>query len=512
MTWNRRRAALLAFVTLGCAMKTIFAATLLTIVSAASEPDLVHAQQQSVLTYHGAPDRNGRFIVPGLTWDHARSVHLDTQFHPHISGNVYAQPLYWRDAPSEAGMLLVATESNQVHAIDARTGSEIWTRSLGKPVSRASLSCGNISPLGITGTPVIDADRRAIYLNAAIETADGPRHRVFALALKDGTPLPGPVDVADAVNGSGGDFVPRDQNQRSALTILEGMVYVPFGGHFGDCGHYRGTVLGLSLTDPRNVRHWATRARGAGIWAPAGASSDGRSLFIATGNSFGATSFADGEAIIRLPPDLHHSNEPRDYFAPADWRALDARDADLGGTNPVLLDVPSASGTEPRVLALGKDRKAYLLDRNNLGGIGGSLAMETVSTRIMIGAPAAYTAGDGVLVAFQGPGAQCPDQGSGLTVLKIRAAAPLISTAWCGSVRGAGSPIVTTTDGFAEPIVWMLGAQGDDLLHGFRGDNGQPIYSGPSEQMKGLRHMQTLVATPDRLYVAADDAVYAFAF
>lgn len=178
----------------------------------------------------------------------------------------------------------------------------------------------------------------------------------------------------------------------------------------------------------------------------------------------------------------------------------------------MLLDVPSVSGTEPRVLALGKDRKAYLLDRNNLGGIGGSLATETVSTRIMIGAPATYTAADGALVAFQGPGAQCPDRGSGLTVLKIRATAPLIGTAWCGSVRGAGSPIVTTTDGSAEPIVWMLGAEGDDLLHGFRGDNGQPIYSGPSEQMKGLRHMQTLIATPDRLYVAADDAVYSFAF
>ena len=236
-------------------MKTIFTAALLVVVSALSAPDLVHAQQQSVMIYHRAPDRSGRYIVADLTWDRARSVHLDTQFHPHISGNVYAQPLYWRDSPSEAGTLLVATESNQVHAIDARTGSEIWPRSLGRPESRTSLSCGNISPLGITGTPVIDADTRAIYLNAAIETADGPRHRVFALALKDGAPLPGwPVDVADAVNRTGGDFVPRNQNQRSALTILNGMVYVPFGGHFGDCGHYRGTMLSISLTEPNNVR------------------------------------------------------------------------------------------------------------------------------------------------------------------------------------------------------------------------------------------------------------------
>jgi len=58
----------------------------------------------------------------------------------------------------------------------------------------------------------------------------------------------------------------------------------------------------------------------------------------------------------------------------------------------------------------------------------------------------------------------------------------------------------------------MLGAEGDDLLHSFRGDNGQPIYSGPHERLSGLRHMQTLIATPDRLYVAADNTVYAFAF
>jgi hypothetical protein len=131
-------------------MKAIFAAALLTIVSAASEPDLVHAQQPSVLTYHGAPDRSGRFIVPGLAWDRARSVHLDPLFHPQISGNVYAQPLYWRDSPSEAGTLLVATESNQVHAIDARTGNEIWTRSVGKPVSvhhyRVGMSARSESP------------------------------------------------------------------------------------------------------------------------------------------------------------------------------------------------------------------------------------------------------------------------------------------------------------------------------------------------------------------------------
>jgi hypothetical protein len=132
-----------------------------------------------------------------------------------------------------------------------------------------SEECGNISPVGVTGTPVIDASRGAIYLNAAVETSSGPRHLVFALSLKDGTPLPGwPIDIVEALAREGQTFVARDQNQRGALAILAGNLYVPFGGHFGDCGQYRGFVVGISLSDPRTIKSWATRARGGGIWAP----------------------------------------------------------------------------------------------------------------------------------------------------------------------------------------------------------------------------------------------------
>jgi hypothetical protein len=298
------------------------------------------------------------------------------------------------------------------------------------------------------------------------------------------------------------------------LAILSGSLYVPFGGHFGDCGQYHGIVVSISLSDPRTLRSWATRARGGGIWAPGGISSDGKSLFVATGNTFGATTWSDGEAVVRLAPDLHRSEDRRDFFAPSDWPALDARDADLGGTNPLPFDL-SSNGRQPVILSLGKDRKAYLLDRNNLGGIGGQLVTETVSERAIITAPATYPGADGVLVAFQGLGTQCPAQarGLGLVALKIRAGSPpAMTTPWCASLRGQGSPIVTTTDGQSNPIVWIVGAEGDNQLHGFRGDTGQPLFTGPPQAMVGLRHFQTLIATEDRLYVAADGTIYAFVF
>jgi hypothetical protein len=85
-----------------------------------------------------------------------------------------------------------------------------------------------------------------------------------------------------------------------------------------------------------------------------------------------------------------------------------------------------------------------------------------------------------------------------------------MSTAWCGAVRGAGSPIVTTSDGQSDPIVWMLGAEGDNRLHGFRGDTGEPLFTSPP--MAGIHHFQTLIAAGGRLYVGADERVYAFAF
>jgi hypothetical protein len=472
------------------------------------------ARGQSVLQYHGSPGRGGNYVVPALTWERARGIHLDPGFHPRFSGHVYAQPLFWQ----QAGMLIVATEDDTVLAVDAKSGSEIWTRALGRPVPLETQPCGNIDPLGITGTPIIDEGTQAIYLDAMVAERSGPHHKIFALSLKDGALLPGwPVDVAEALTARGQSFDAPLQNQRGALALLDGRVYVPYGGHYGDCGDYRGWVVGIRVRDPRDIVSWSTRGRGGGIWAPGGITGDGRALFVATGNTIGVSTWSDGEAVFRLAPDLHHSDQPQDFFAPADWHSLDRRDADLGGTNPLLLDVPAAGGLQALVLALGKDARAYLLDRNRLGGIGGDLASETVSTRPIRTAPSAYPAADGVFVAFQGQGAQCPasSRGNGLTVLRVRPGSPpALATAWCGALRGEGSPIVTTTDGRANPIVWVLGAEGDERLHGYRGDTGEPLYTGggPDDTMPGLRHFQDLLATADRLYVGADGRLYAFAF
>jgi hypothetical protein len=476
------------------------------------------AHAQSVLTYHGDPGRSGNYVVPGLNWRRARGIHLDAGFAPRFSGHLYAQPLYWQPPGAAAGLLIVATESDDVTAIDAASGKTVWTRHLGRPVPLSAFECGNIDPLGITGTPVIDAQSGTLYLDAMVAEPSGPHHLIFALSLQDGAKLQGwPVDVGAALAAQGLDFNAPDQNQRGALAILDGRVFVPYGAHGGDCGDYHGWVIGVGLHNPDDIVSWSTTASKGGIWAPGGIASDGHWLFFATGNTHGAVRWGGGEAVFRLRSDLARSNRSEDFFAVRDWRTLDAMDEDLGGTNPLPLDVAASQSVQPLVLALGKDAHAYLLDRGDLGGIGGALVSETVATQGIITAPAAYPAADGIMVAFRGLGAGCPAQGSNdaLTVLKIRAGVPPpLAIAWCGRFSGGGAPIVTTIDGRSDPIVWIVGAEGDNRLHGFRGDTGAVLFGGggPGDRMTGLHRFQTLLATQDRLYIGADGRLYAFLF
>ncbi len=468
------------------------------------------APTRQVLTYHVDTRRSGDFVVPALTWTRARNLHRDPHFHPRIEGHIYAQPLYWSGGPGRA-VLLVATESDTVYALDARTGRTIWRRALGTPVPLDSLPCGDIDPLGITGTPVIDPRRRALYLDALVRSgAEGtPRHELFALSLANGDTLPGwPVDVAAALARRAVRFDARVQGERGALAIMGDTLYVPYGGRDGDCGRYHGWVVGVKLGDPAAVIRWHTRALAGGIWAPGGLSSDGRSLYFATGNTMHATHWGGGEAVIRLPPSLRFTGTGADFFAPRDWKLLDERDADLGGVAPLLFDVGSAR----YALALGKDGNAYLLDRRRLGGIGGAVLTAHVSNAQIRTASAEYLVRAGAMIAFEAPGSDCPGGVQGdLTVLQLRTGrSPRLTTAWCGAVRGRGAPIVTTTDGRHDPIVWMLGAEGDERLYGFRGDDGRRLFV--SAPLPGLRRFQTLIATPHRLYVAADNAVFAFSF
>src|SRR6266567_5671848 len=111
-----------------------------------------HAQVNATQE-HNNPSRDGVYIDAGFTPSAAANLTRDLSFDGTISGNVYAQPLYIEGGPN-GPMIIAVTESNNIYALDAVAGTVIWQRNVGPPVT-SGLPCGNISPLGITGTPVV---------------------------------------------------------------------------------------------------------------------------------------------------------------------------------------------------------------------------------------------------------------------------------------------------------------------------------------------------------------------
>jgi PQQ enzyme repeat len=464
--------------------------------------------QVNVTQHHNHLSRDGLYIDPAFTPVHAAGLVRDTAFNGSIVGNVYAQPLYIEGGPGGKAMIITVTESNNVYALDAANGSVIWQRHVGAPVPLSSLPCGNINPLGITGTPVVDLPSRTLFFDAMTTPDNGTtkRHLIFALNVDTGTTNSGwPVDVnATATNGNR-VFTSATQNQRGALAVLGTNVYVPYGGHFGDCGTYYGWLVGVPLNNPSNVLAWATAARGGGSWAVGGVASDGVNPFIATGNTFSASAWSGGEAIIRFQPGPVFSNTTNDYWAPVNWSALDGSDTDLGGSGALIVDVPGATPSQ-LVVSLGKDGNAYLLNRTNLGGVSLPLAQAHISSSTIIQAAATYRTAQGTYVV-------CCANSTQLTAFRINAGnPPTITNIWTKSQNGRGSPFVTSTDGTNDVVVWGIGSESDQRLHGFDGDTGTNIFAGggASELMAGTRRFNTGIAARGRIYVANDNKVYAF--
>ena len=467
----------------------------------------------SVLMHHNHLNRDGVYVQPLLTKAAAAGLQQDTSFAASFVGNVYAQPLYVDNGPGAADLVIVVTQSDTLYALDASSGQQVWQTSVGTPVPLGALPCGNIDPFGITSTPVIDLASRTLFVGA-MTTPDGgstTAYEIFALSIDDGSVRPGwPVDMASTVTSGSTTFTPSVQGQRAALALVNGILYVPFGGLGGDCGDYRGWIVAIPIADPSDVQAWATTARGGGIWGPGGIASDGSNIYATTGNTFGVTDWAGGEAIVQFPASLPLSTVPA-YWAPTNWFALDASDLDLSSAGPIVFDLPGATPSH-LVVALGKDGIAYLEDANNLGGVADPLARIQASG-VIAGAHALYATDTATYLAYRGPGEACTngDAGTDLSTLRIiPGSPPTFGASWCTAATGGGSPIVTTTDGHSDAIVWVVGAEGNELLQGFDGDTGATIFAGGATPIPGARHFTTPIAAKGRIFVAADNSVVAF--
>jgi outer membrane protein assembly factor BamB len=300
--------------------------------------------------YHGTPDHAGNSTaMPAVTGAPrlAQSLKLD--------GAVFASPLVVH------GLIIVATENDSVYAFDA-AGKQVWKRSLGSPSPAEERQCGDIDPLGITGTPIYDSTTNHIFVVA--EHGGSVRHELSALDLASGA-----VAWSKSVDLPG--VSARDMQQRGALAITQDKVWVSYGAQAGDCGDYKGRVVGVRLDgagDP--VFYSPPTKRGGGIWNPMGPTVDaaGNLLVVsANGAGFPGDAYDHTNSVLKLDGDA----KLLDSYAPKDWAENNQGDVGLGSQGVALV------GTQWAVLG-GKSGPVYVLRQNHLGGIDGQVSVQDI--------------------------------------------------------------------------------------------------------------------------------------
>ncbi|MDQ2884488.1 MAG: PQQ-binding-like beta-propeller repeat protein [Chloroflexota bacterium] len=271
-----------------------------------------------------------------------------------LDGAVYAEPLV------VGKRILVVTEGDSLYSLDAQTGKIQWHTNVGTPIAQSTLPCGDIDPLGITGTPVYDPATGLLF---AVAEVSGPAHILVGVDITNGK-----LRVRRSADVAGMDA--RAYQQRAALALSKGMVYIAYGGLAGDCSDYIGRVL-ASRTDGQGplYSYQIPTSREGGIWATSGpAIDDAGNVYISVGN--GASTSGDwdhSDSILRLSPTL----QLEDGFAPTQWQQDNSTDADLGSMGPT----PLPGGL---MFIEGKSGSAYLLHANALGGVGGQIETANV--------------------------------------------------------------------------------------------------------------------------------------
>ncbi len=265
-----------------------------------------------------------------------------------LDGAVYASPIV------VDGITVVATEHDTVYAFNS-SYKQLWKAHLGTPSPQSERPCGNVDPLGVTGTPVYYGGN--VYV--AAELTKPVRHHLVALNLHTGKiTFRRGLDVAGVQTNA--------MQERGGLTVSGHTVWVPFGGMAGDCGNYKGRLVGIPVTGKGATRSYTVpTAREAGIWTPPGPATDAAGhLFVAVGN--GASGVGDpydhSDSVLKI------STKPAllDSYSPRTWPTDNDADKDLGSQGPALVG--------PWIFQAGKSGTAYVLRQSHLGGIGGQVS------------------------------------------------------------------------------------------------------------------------------------------
>ncbi len=348
-----------------------------------------------VVTHHYDVSRSGvNSTETLLTTSNVNSMTFGKKGEFTVDGQIDGQALFLSQlaipGQGNKNVLYVATENDTVYAVDAQSisgsaATVLWqTRVLPNGETPAtSLPCGNISPNGITATPVIDRTHNAIYVEAMSQDSAGNIfHRLHALDLTTGKELfGGPTTITATYPGTGGHssggvvtFDPSVQHDRAALLESGGTIYTAWSGLWGDCGPYSAWVIAFDAGTLKQTGaiDLVPNNSGAGMWMGGGgpAADASGNVYVISGNGFGDTpgmNSSYGNSFVRLSTSA--GLKVGDYFTPYNTLSEDSRDADFGSAGPLLLpDLLDASNTTRHLaVGAGKDGNLYVLNRDNLG-------------------------------------------------------------------------------------------------------------------------------------------------
>ncbi|HZR58157.1 MAG TPA: Ig-like domain repeat protein [Terriglobales bacterium] len=344
--------------------------------------------QVNVTTYHNDNARTGQNTQETLlTPSNVNSTQFGKLFTVSVQGYVYAQPLYLANVQNIAGgthnVLFVATEHDQLYALDADNGTVLWQQSFINPpnittVTNSEVSCGDLVPeIGITSTPVIDQSTGTIYLVTKTKETGVYVQRLHAIDIvTHAEKFGGPAVISASVNGQ--TFDPLRNHNRPGLLLENGHVVIAWASHC-DNTPYHGWVMsykaGVQPTDTLTqeaVFNGSPNGGLAGVWMSGdGVAADASgNIFFATGNGTydGLTGGDFGDSIMKLGPPSNNVFPIVDWFTPWNQQSLSDADEDLGSGGLLLFpDLPQGSPHQHLLAQMGKEGKIYLIDRDNMG-------------------------------------------------------------------------------------------------------------------------------------------------
>ena len=333
--------------------------------------------QVSVLTQHNDNSRSGANLNETIL--NTANVNIGSfgkLFSVNVDGYIFAQPLYVPNLSIAGRMhnvVYVATAGDSVFAIDGDNGTQLWMKNYGTPVPSSVINTENILvQVGIISTPAIDPTTQTMYFVTKTYENQLQIFRLHAIDITTGNEnFGGPVQISATVNGTGDGnngsgrvpFTASQQNQRAAVTLANGIVYLAFGSH-EDYDPYHGWVLGYSASTLQQLYVFNDSPNGkrAGIWQ------SGQGLVVDTNNNLylmvgnGTTDVQTGgndygEAFIKLNSSL----VPQDYFIPYNFNSLNSADTDVASGGPVF--IPGTS----YIVGEGKQGVMYVVDTTNMG-------------------------------------------------------------------------------------------------------------------------------------------------